>query len=147
HSLSNADIVISAVAAGRHAITHPMVEAALAARRRKPLFLIDAAVPGDVEPAVNGLDSAFVYELADLEAIALEGIAGRDAEAGAAEGIVEEEIARYLRDQAGREASPLVSALRAHFEAARRAALSDAPDDPAAATRLLINRLLHGPSD
>lgn len=145
--LAAADIVISAVAAGCNVITRPMVEAALAARRRKPLFLIDVAVPGDVEPSVNGLDSAFVYELADLEALALEGIAGRDAEAGAAAGIVEEEVARYLREQAGREASPLVSALRGHFEAARREALSDAPDDPAAATRLLINRLLHGPSD
>jgi glutamyl-tRNA reductase len=146
-SLADADIVITAVAAGRHIVTRPMVEAALAARRRKPIFLIDAAVPGDVEPAVNALDSAFVYDLADLEAIAVEGLAGRDAAAQAAAGIVEEEVSRYFRDQAGREASPLVAALRAHFEAVRRDALNDAPDDPAAATRLLVNRLLHGPSD
>lgn len=145
-TLVEADIVITAVASGRHVVTRPMVEAALAARRRRPVFLIDAAVPGDVQPAVNDLDDAFLYDLGDLETIALEGLARRDSEAAAAERIVDDEVARFLRERQAREASPLVAALRRHFEAQRLAALDDAPGNADAATRLLVNRLLHGPS-
>jgi glutamyl-tRNA reductase len=145
--IAEADIVISATGGGRYVIDAAMAGAALKARRRKPIFVIDAAVPGDVHPAVNALDDVFVYDLADLETVALEGRAGRDAEAGAAAAIVEEEVARYFDEQAGREANPAVAALRAHFEAMRQEILDGGPNDPAAATRLLINRLLHEPSD
>ena len=71
--LREADIVVSAVASGRYVLTQAMVKDALAARRQKPIFLIDAGVPVDMEPAVNDLDSAFVYDLADLEGVAVEG--------------------------------------------------------------------------
>ncbi len=145
-TLADADIVITAAATGRHVVTRPMVEAALAARRRRPVFLIDAAAPGDVQPSVNELEDAFLYDLGDLETIALEGLARRDSESAAAERIVDEEVARFLRDRQAREASPLVAALRRHFETQRQAALGDAPGDADAATRLLVNRLLHNPS-
>lgn len=145
--LVDADIVITSVATGRHLVTRPMVEAALAKRRRRPVFLIDAAAPGDVQPSVGELEDAFLYDLGDLETIALEGLARRDSEAAAAERIVEEEVARFLRERQAREASPLVAALRRHFENQRQAALGDAPGDADAATRLLVNRLLHNPSE
>ena len=144
--LAGADIVISALATGRHAVTRDQVAAALAARRRKPIFLIDAAVPGDVERAVNELDGAFVYDLADLEAVAIEGRAGRDAAATEAARMVEEAVEEFCRDRAGRRAGPAVARLRARFEAVRAEALRDAGGDAEAATRLLINRLLHEPS-
>jgi glutamyl-tRNA reductase len=145
--LPEADIVISAVASGRHVLTRTMVKAALAARRQKPVFLIDAGVPGDIEPAVNELDSAFVYDLADLEGVAVEGLVGRDSETAAAAEIIEAEVERYFEVQAGREVSPLVAALRDHFEETRRDILNNSSDDTASATRLLINRLLHEPSE
>ena len=145
--LSDADIVITAVATGRHIITPDLVATALVARKRRPIFLVDTGVPGDIQPAVNELDDAFVYDLADLEAVALEGLAGRDAETDSASAIVEEEVARYVEEQAGREISPVISALREHFETVRQDVLEDEPGDASAATRLLINRLLHGPSD
>jgi glutamyl-tRNA reductase len=145
--LPGADIVITAVATGQHVITREYIATALAERKRRPIFLIDTGVPGDIQPAVNDLDDAFVYDLADLEAVALEGLAGRDAETKSAVAVVEEEVARYFAEQAGREISPLISALREHFHTVRRDVLDDEPEDAAAATRLLINRLLHSPSD
>lgn len=144
--LAGAEIVFSALATGRHAVTRDQVAAALAARRRKPIFLIDAAVPGDVERSVNDLDGAFVYDLADLEAVAIEGRAGRDAAAAEASRMVEEAVEEFCRDRAGRRAGPAVARLRARFETVRAAALRDAGGDAEAATRLLINRLLHEPS-
>jgi glutamyl-tRNA reductase len=145
--LPEADIVVSAVASGRYVLTQAMVKDALAARRQKPVFLIDAGVPVDIEPAVNELDSAFVYDLADLENVAVEGRVGRDAETRAAAEIIEQEVERYFDVQAGRAASPLVSALRDHFEDTRRDILDTASNDTDSATRLLVNRLLHGPSE
>jgi len=146
-ALAEADVVISASGGARHVVDAAMIGAALKARRHRPIFIIDTGVPGDVHPAVDALDDVFVYDLGDLEAVAVEGMAARDAEAGAAAAIVEEEVERYFRGQAEREANPVVAALRAHFEAVRQDILDGAPNDPAAATRLLINRLLHEPSN
>lgn len=145
--LSDADIVITAVATGQHVITSELVATALSERKRRPIFLVDTGVPGDIQPAVNELDDAFVYDLADLEAVALEGVAGRDAETISASVIVEEEVSRYVEEQAGRDISPVITALREHFETIRQDVLADEPGDATAATRLLIRRLLHGPSD
>jgi glutamyl-tRNA reductase len=145
--LPESDIVISAVASGRYVLTQAMVKQALATRRQKPMFLIDAGVPVDVEPAVNDLDSAFVYDLGDLEGVAVEGLVGRDAETTAASEIIDQEVERYFEVQAGREVSPLVAALRDSFEKTRREVLDNASNDTASATRLLVNRLLHGPSE
>tara|TARA_R110000787_G_scaffold50228_4_gene119960 strand:+ start:958 stop:2235 length:1278 start_codon:yes stop_codon:yes gene_type:complete len=144
--LADADIVIAAIGGGRPQIMAPTVRQTIVRRRRRPVFLIDASIPGDIEAKVNDLDGAFLYDLDELEAVASEGLAGRDGDAAAARLIVEEEVERFLRDRDGRDADPLVTALRAHFEAAHRQALADAGDDPARATELLVNRLLHEPS-
>lgn len=145
--LDDSDIVITAVGTGRHAITREMISTALSHRKRRPVFLIDTGVPGDIQPSVNELDDAFVYDLAELEAVALKGLAGRDAETSSAVAVVEEEVSRYFAEQAGREISPVIAALRQHFQSVRQDVLDDEPDDAAAATRLLVNRLLHEPSD
>lgn len=147
HRLVEADIVIAAHGARRHAVTSEMVAAALALRRHKPMFLVDAAVPGDVEATVERLEEAFVYTLDDLERVALEGRANREAEAVAAQRILEEEKLRYFRDLAGRAAVPTLTDLRGHFEAVRAGVLAEAGGDAEKATRLLVNRLLHDPSE
>ena len=138
HRLIDADIVISAVASGRFVLTQMMMEDALAARRQKPVFLIDAGVPVDIEPAVNNLDSAFVYDLADLESVAVEGLAGRDADSKAAADIIEQEVERYCDNQAARAASPIVSTLRQHFDDTRQNVLRVSSLDPESATHLLV---------
>ncbi len=58
--LEGADIVVTALGGRRHLLSADMVSAALRRRRRKPMFLVDAAVPGDIDPAVNRIDEAFL---------------------------------------------------------------------------------------
>ncbi|CAA7616948.1 glutamyl-tRNA reductase [Magnetospirillum sp. UT-4] len=146
-SLPGIDVVVAAVGGRNLAVTAEMVTAALKKRRRKPIFLIDAAIPGDVEPAVNRLDGAFLYDLSDLERVALEGRAGREQAARAAWAIVEDEVAQFLKGRAARAAVPAVVALRARFDETREAVLKEAGGDAAEATRLLVNRLLHAPTE
>ena len=141
------DVVISALGTRRRVLAADFVRAALLRRRRRPIFIVDAGIPGDVDPGVNRLDGAFLYDMDDLERVALEGRASRDAEADVARRIVDEEVAAFLRSRAERVAVPVLSRLRAHFEDMRGQVLAIAGDDADKATRLLINRLLHGPSE
>jgi glutamyl-tRNA reductase len=148
--LPDADIVISSLGAGRHLIDRDTAGAALAQRRRRPMLFIDAAIPSDVDPAVNDLDGAFVYSLDDLERIALEGRSLRDQAAEDATAIVNEEVVKFQRASAERNATPAVTALRDHFERVRIDVMSDLTrNDPALddASRRLVNRLLHAPSE
>ena len=147
-SLEDADIVITALGRGAHAIGADMMREVLRRRRRRPVFLIDAAIPGDVEPAVNRLDDAFLYDLDDLERVALAGRVSREAASEAAWSIIDQEVAAWQAGQAERGAVPAITALRRHFEAARADVLAGAGEvDAAEATRLLIGRLLHAPSE
>ncbi len=145
-ALAEADIVLASMGTRRHILTADMVTSSLRKRRHKPVLLIDAAIPCDVEPAVNRIDEAFLYDLNDLEQVAMEGRANRESEAVAGWKIIDEEVAGFLRRRSERVAVPTLSLLRAHFEAERERALADADNDAEKATRLLVNRLLHGPS-
>ncbi len=145
--LPQADIVLTCVGSREIVLDQHHLQAALKRRRRKPIFVVDAGIPGDVDPAVDRVDGAFLYDLADLERVALEGRAGREAAARAAWKIVEEEVAAFLRGRAARVAVPAIVALRQRFEAEREAALKEAGGDADKATRLLVNRLLHDPSE
>ncbi len=146
-ALSDAEIVISALGRGDFAVTLAGLKEALRRRRQRPIFLIDAAVPRDVEPAVAALDSAFVYDLADLESATDVGRQGRMDAAEVAWSIVEAELSAHLADSAERRAVPSVTALREHFETVRQEVLANGKLDAEAATRLLMNRLLHDPSE
>lgn len=144
--LDKADIVLAALGGANPRVTARAVARALKARRYRPIILIDAGVPPDIEPAVGELDDAFLFTLGDLEHIALDGLQRRAHEAMAAQLIVEEEVAAFVQAEQYRKAAPVLAALRAHFEAARNRILAENPSaDAADATRLLISRLLHGP--
>ena len=145
--LARSDIAVAAIGGRRHVLTADMVGTALKARRSRPMFVVDAGIPGDVEPPVDRLDDAFLYDLDDLEGVAMEGRALREGEAAAAHRIVEDELGKFLRDRAERAAAPAVTALRQRFEAIRLQALEDSGGDAEKATRLLVNRLLHTPSE
>ncbi|MEE8189019.1 MAG: glutamyl-tRNA reductase [Kiloniellales bacterium] len=146
-ALAAADIAVAALGTGRYTVTADQAEAALKRRRREPIFFIDAAVPADIDPAAVQADGAFVYDLEDLERVALKGKATREAAADAARGILGEELAAFLRLRAERSAVPAVAALRQRFEAVRQEVLADGRLSAEDATRLLVNRLLHDPSE
>jgi len=145
--LADADIVISDAGTGRFTLARAQVAAALKKRRHRPVLLIDAGVPADIEPGTGDLADAFVYDLDDLERLASQQSGGRAAASSQAWGLIEDELAGFLRAQAERPATPSVVALRRHFEAVRRQVLESGDLPAAEATRLLVNKLLHGPSE
>jgi glutamyl-tRNA reductase len=148
-ALAGADILVAALGAGGYTVDRAAVEAALRRRRRRPMLLLDAAVPGDLDPMIDSLSDAFRYDLGDLERVALQGQAERAAAAERGWAIVGEEVALFRQAQAGRRAVPAVVALRRHFEAVRAELLADGAGgvEAAEATRLLVNRLLHEPTE
>lgn len=146
-ALAEADIVICAMGSRRYSLSVDMVRGALKARRNRPQLIIDTAIPGDVEPAVNRIDDAFLYELSDLERVASEGLTSREAEREAAKVLIEEAVADYLKDHVSRDAVPVLKQLRRHFEATQQTVLDDHSNDAARATELLVSKLLHRPSE
>jgi len=145
-ALVSADIVVSAAGTGRRIVDGTIVEAALKARRRKPMLLLDVALPADMERDIEKVDDAFLYAFDDLERVALEGRSRRQEAAADAWQIVDEALEAWHRREAEREAIPAVVAMRDYFDAAREQVLADHPGaDAAQATRLLVNRLLHRP--
>lgn len=145
--LAEFDIVLTGLGASKPAIRAADVSAALKARRFRPIFLLDAAVPPDVERAVRDLDDAYLFDLHDLERIALTGQERRGQAAAEARAIVEDEVGRFVAADSGRQAAPVVAELRRHFEDIREQLLREQPGITAdEATRLLVNRLLHAPS-
>ncbi len=146
--LSNADVVVSGVGLGSYVLTKPLIEEALRQRRRKPMFVVDLAVPRDSDPSIHDLDDAYLYDLSDLEQVTHAALAGREAAAKNAWRLVDIGLDNFNRLRAMRAAVPCVVALRGHFESARSAVLKEAESgDAATATRMLINRLLHDPSE
>jgi glutamyl-tRNA reductase len=145
--LIEADIVLAAMGRRQHVLNADMMNSAIAHRRHKPVLLIDASMPGDIEPAVSRIDDAFVYDLHDLERLAVAGRADREAEAEKAAALVKHGVSRFMRDAAEQTAGPVLSKLHQHFDAIRQQALKDSGQDAEKATRLMMNRLLHGPSE
>ncbi len=122
-ALSNADIVITATGSQRPIVTRAHIEAVTGRRRPDPLFIIDIAVPRDVEPSVGDIEQVFLYNVDDLQSIVQENLSKRGAEIHRAEAIVSEEVARFIEWRRSRSAVPTVVALRQRFEAIRRAEL------------------------
>jgi len=146
-ALAEADILVCAVGDEQETVTASAIRAALRTRRQRPIICIDAAVPGDIEQAVDRLDGAFLFGLSDLERLAIEGQSLRAAAAEAAWAIVDAEVAAFVAGATRRRAVPAVVSLRQHFDAVRERVMAENPGaDAATATRLLLNRLLHGPS-
>ena len=124
--LVRADILISATTGRALVLTEERARAAHRRRRHRPVFVIDAAVPGDIDTAVDAIDGVFRFDLGDLEQVAFEGHRERHGEAERAGEIVEEEADRFLRGRQAREAVGGITALRDRFEAERQAVLKTA---------------------
>lgn len=145
--LSQADVALIALQSPSPAIDAARIQSALKKRKRKPMLLLDLSIPGDVEAAVERVDDAFLYDLDDLERVAEEGLSHRAREADAAWALIDEEVQTCLKTMAGRAATPAIVRLRGHFEAMRERALVESGGDAERATQLMMNRLLHAPSE
>jgi glutamyl-tRNA reductase len=123
-SLVEADIVISSTSSPGYVITHDLVKGARKARRGRSLFLIDIAVPRDVDPKVQSLDGVFLYDVDDLSQIVSESLEGRAAEAARAAAITEEEAHGFQTWSQEQAFTPAIVALRARTRAVLEAELS-----------------------
>ncbi|MDB4981098.1 MAG: Glutamyl-tRNA reductase [Myxococcales bacterium] len=113
-ALAKADIVIASTGAQRPVLTRELLARVQKARRGRSLFLIDIAVPRDVEPSASELEGVYVADIDDLQKVAAEHQQGRQSHAAQAEAIVEEELGRFLQDWSGKQLGPTVTALRSY---------------------------------
>jgi glutamyl-tRNA reductase len=144
--MAEADIVLAALGRREPVLAADMVRAALRRRRWRPMFIVDLAVPGDVDPAVNRIDDAFLYDIQDLERLATESQSKRQHEAEAGRRIVADAVAAFMASRAQRAAVPALTQFRSWAEEVRAQALAEAGGDAEKATRLLLGRLLHDPT-
>jgi glutamyl-tRNA reductase len=117
------DIVITATGAATPILTKARVESVMRPRRNRPLFIIDIAMPRDVEAAAGEIEQVFLYNIDDLQATVRENLARRASEVSRAEAIVTDEVQKFAAWLRSRGAIPTVVALRQRFEAIRRAEL------------------------
>jgi glutamyl-tRNA reductase len=157
-ALASADIVITATGATEPVLTKPRVQDVMRPRRSRPLFIIDIALPRDVESGVADLDQVFLYNIDDLQTIVKENLTRRGGELTRAESIVEEEVAKFTAWMQSREIIPTVVALRQRFEAIRQSELhrlehkmSGLPPEARARldeiTHLIVEKLLLTPTE
>jgi glutamyl-tRNA reductase len=155
-AMAAADVVITCTASPVSIVSEAMVREALQARPSRPLFILDLAMPADVEEAVKAVPGVSVYGLADLQAIADEHRAVRKVAAEAADQFIDREVLRFKETLVGMDAEPVIRALGERAEAARKRELERAlrrlrdltPDQIAvldAMTRALVNRILADP--
>jgi glutamyl-tRNA reductase len=148
--LATVDVVVSSTSSPEQVVR----AADVPARRRRPLFLIDIAVPRDLDPAIQELDGCFLYDIDDLEAVVAETLAGRRSEAERAEQLVAEEVDRFRSWEASLDVVPAIASLRARAEEIRSAELAklrgrlseDERRTVESVTSQILNKLLHLPT-
>ncbi len=155
-ALSHADIVISSTGAPSYIITENMIRRALNKRKNRLLFLIDIAVPRDIDPAVDNIENVYLYNIDNLQNIVDENIKNRRREALKAEKIVEEEVTLYSNWLKELEAVPTIVSLRTKAEGIVRAEMEKAQgwmssiengdkEKIEALVKGIVNKILHAP--
>jgi glutamyl-tRNA reductase len=154
--LTEADIVISCTASPVPIVGKRAVEAAISARRRRPIFMVDMAVPRDIEPSVADLEDVYLFSIDDLQQLVDENLQQRELAAGGARLVINEEVARFLAQSRAHDAAPAIRSLRQQAEGirqqtveqARRMIASGKSSDEVIEylANTLTNRLLHAPT-
>lgn len=157
-AIGQADIIITATGAVDPVLTRTGLQEALQPRRQRPLFIIDIALPRDVEASVGDLEQVFLYNIDDLQGIVKENLARRSSELDRAETIVTEEVDKFTTWLQSRDIIPTVVALRERFDAIRRSELArlepklsglppEARERLEDVTRLIVEKLLLTPTE
>lgn len=154
--LAEADIIISSTGSQLPILGKGMVERALKQRKHKPMFMVDIAVPRDIEPEVDQLDDVYLYSVDDLKEIIDENLKSRQEAAKQAEEIIDTQVAHFMGWLRSLEAVGTIRAFRSHAEqlrdemvqkALQRLANGEAPNQVLQeTTRLLTNKLIHAPT-
>ncbi|MEQ1440455.1 glutamyl-tRNA reductase [Fontimonas sp. SYSU GA230001] len=154
--LGDADLVVSSTAARGYIIDREAMQRAVQARRRKPVFMIDLAVPRDIDPRIADVEDIYLYSIDDLRDVIAQNLKRREDAARQAEVLVQAQAEEFARWLESRDASSTIQAIRAHARAsrdevlgkARRRLASGEPveDVLAFVADTLSNKILHAPS-
>ena len=155
-TVPKADIIISSTGAPHAIFQKEHGEKFLHARKNRPMFFIDIAVPRDIDPGLNDLDGIFVYNIDDLQQVVSSHLGDRRKEAARAELLVEEEVRRFEQRAQTAEVVPTIVSLQQHLETLRQAELDRVrgrlgtllPEQEMAIealTRGIINKIMHTP--
>ncbi|MDJ0830333.1 MAG: glutamyl-tRNA reductase [Desulfobacterales bacterium] len=155
--LQRVDIIISSTGSPDIIITADDVKAVRRRRRNRPLFFIDIAVPRDIDPKINHMDNAYVYDIDDLEGIIEDNIEDRNREAVKGERIVDEAVIHFQKWYESLDIVPTIVALREKFDTIANAELRRtlnsmenlSKENRAALIRMkdaLVNKILHDPT-
>lgn len=155
--LHRVDILLSSTGSPDYVISAADLKAACKLRRYQPMFLIDIAVPRDIDPAANKLDSVYLYDVDDLQGVVQANLKERQKEALKAEQIVDEEVAQFLDWLSNLTVRPTIVALRQQLDQVRCRELEktlsslgrlDERQSRAieAMSRAIVNKILHHPT-
>jgi len=154
--LMDADIVISSTGAPSYIVTEDMIRQCLRKRKNRLLFLIDIAVPRDIDPAADGIENVYLYNIDNLQDIVDENIKNRRRESIKAEEIIREEVAQYTNWLRELEAVPTIVSLRTKAESIVRMEMAKAEnwlsqmeieerEKVDALVNGIVNKILHAP--
>lgn len=155
--LEKADVVLVSTGAPHHVIDREDAQRVARARRGRPVFFIDIAVPRNVDPRVDELDNVYVYDIDDLKSVAEAGLRERQQEARVAESIIDREASAYVEWMRTLEVTPTIVELRQHLHALGAAEMERfrsrmgglTPEQERAVEEFrtaLLNKILHPPT-
>lgn len=153
--LPAADIVISSTASPVPVVTLEATRAAITARRRRPMFMLDIAVPRDIEPAIAEMEDVYLYTIDDLRQVVDDNLKSRQEGAQEARELIESEVTRFVGALRTLDAAPIIRDLRTRADITKSQTLEQARRMLAAGKQeealeflanTLTNRLLHAPS-
>lgn len=155
-ALPDIDVLIASSGAPHYILHKDDMKKVIGARKNRPMFLIDIAVPRNIEPAVNELDNVFLFDIDDLQKVVQSNLQSRQQEAQEAEQIVAEEVERMVTRLRAREMGPMIVSLQQQLETVRMAemervrgklgALTPQQEEAIESlTRGIINKIAHGP--
>ena len=151
------DIVLSSTGAPGYVLSAEKLKEVTKLRRHKPMFLIDIAVPRDIDPLANKIDNIYLYDVDDLQGVVQANLKERQKEATKAEAIIDEEIIQFQRWMSTLEVKPTIVALRRRLEEVRQAELQKTFSSLTslgekerraveAMTSAIVNKILHHPT-
>jgi glutamyl-tRNA reductase len=156
HHLAEADIVIASTGAPSAIVDEAMVRTALGGRRRRPMLMVDIAVPQDIEPSVGDLEDVFLYNIDDLQAVVAEGQRNREAAAEEAMEIIDVQVDQFMGWLEARATTNYIREIRNQAESQRDELLNKAlkrlaaGEDPEKllgfVANTLTNKLMHKPT-
>ncbi|MFC1850566.1 glutamyl-tRNA reductase [candidate division CSSED10-310 bacterium] len=150
------DIVLSSTSASDYILKYEDLKKSMKVRRYRPLFIIDIAVPRDMDPKINSLDNVYLYDIDDLREVISANVRERQKEASKAEEIILIEVNKFIKARKVTDLKPLILTLRNQFEQLRTEELERhgrelknmSPHERQMIeqiTKSLINRILHNP--